>query len=58
MSQKRPPNHGLDRRLKERIGQQLRDYYQSCISEELPPRLVAVLQKLDEETEISGSEFK
>jgi hypothetical protein len=58
MSEKRPPNHGLDQRLKERIGQQLREYYQLYISEELPARLLAVLKKLEEETEISGSEFK
>jgi Anti-sigma factor NepR len=54
MSEKRPPNHGLDQRVKERIGQQLRDYYDSCISEELPPRLLAVLKKLDEETELES----
>jgi hypothetical protein len=45
----------LDRQLKERIGQQLKDYYQSCLSEELPPSLLAVLKKLDEETELSDS---
>jgi hypothetical protein len=45
MSEKQRPNQGLDH------GQQLRDYYQSCLSEELPPSLLAVLKKLDEETE-------
>jgi hypothetical protein len=40
-----------DRRLKEQVGKQLRDYYQTCLSEELPPGLLAVLKKLDEETE-------
>jgi hypothetical protein len=29
----------------------LRDYYDSCLSEDLPARLLAVLKKLDEETE-------
>jgi hypothetical protein len=32
------------------IGQQLRTYYQACTAEELPPRLLEVLKKLDEET--------
>jgi hypothetical protein len=50
MSEKRP-NQGLDRRVKGQIGKQLRDYYHSCLSEELPPSLLAVLKKLDEETE-------
>jgi len=31
------------------IGQQLRAYYRACMSEELPPRLLAALKKLDEE---------
>jgi hypothetical protein len=51
MSEKQRPNQGLDHRIKGQIGQQLRDYYQSCLSEELPPSLLAVLKKLDEETE-------
>jgi len=34
---------------KERIGQQLRRYYSACLTEELPPRLLAALKKLDEE---------
>ena len=33
------------------IGQQLRAYYRACMSEEVPPRLLAALKKLDEETE-------
>jgi hypothetical protein len=59
MSEKRHADRRLDlkdrrlkdRRLKEQIGKQLRDYYQSCLSEKLPPSLLAVLRKLDEETE-------
>jgi hypothetical protein len=50
MSEKRP-NQGLDHRVKGLIGQQLREYYHSCLSEELPARLLTVLKKLDEETE-------
>jgi Anti-sigma factor NepR len=52
MSEKRRDQR-LDQRVKGRIGQQLKDYYDSCITEELPPRLLAVLKKLDEETELS-----
>jgi Anti-sigma factor NepR len=56
MSEKRQTEQRLDGRVKGLIGQQLRDYYRSCISEELPPRLLAVLKKLEEETALSGSE--
>jgi hypothetical protein len=35
---------------KERIGEQLRQYYSACMTEELPPRLLAAVKKLDEET--------
>jgi hypothetical protein len=53
MSEKQPTDQPLDHRVREQIGQQLKAYYGSCISEELPPRLLAVLKKLDEETEVS-----
>jgi hypothetical protein len=33
---------------KERIGLQLRNYYRACTPEELPPRLLALIKKLDE----------
>ena len=36
---------------KEQIGQKLKKNYQACMAEELPPRLLAALKKLDEETE-------
>ena len=39
---------------KERIGQQLKAYYQALATEELPPRLLALLKKFDEETEPSA----
>jgi hypothetical protein len=35
-------------------GQQLKKYYQACTTDELPPRLFAVLKKLDEEIEPSA----
>jgi hypothetical protein len=34
---------------KERIGQQLREYYRAYTTDELPPRLLALTKKLDEE---------
>jgi anti-sigma factor NepR-like protein len=42
----------------ERIGQELRAYYQACMTEELPPRLLAALKKLDEETEPSAGQVE
>ena len=56
MIEKRLRTKRLDRRATELIGQQLRGYYHSCFSEELPPSLLAVLKKLDEETELSGQQ--
>jgi len=38
------------------IGQHLRAYYRACISEELPPRLRALTEKLAEETEPSAEQ--
>jgi len=35
---------------KERIGQELRQYYQACASDELPTRLLTLIKKLDEES--------
>jgi anti-sigma factor NepR-like protein len=34
---------------KDRIGQQLKAHYRAITTEELPPRLVALLKKLDHE---------
>ena len=39
---------------KERIGLQLKAHYQALTTEELPPRLLALLKKFDEETEPSA----
>jgi hypothetical protein len=53
-STKDTPNVWLDWSLtKERIGQQLKDHYRACTSEELPPRLLVLIKKLDEENEPS-----
>ena len=40
---------------KERIGLQLKAHYHALATEELPPRLLALLKKFDEETEPSAS---
>jgi hypothetical protein len=40
------------------IGDQLRAYYRACMTEELPPRLLALLKKLDEETEPSAEQVE
>jgi len=39
---------------KQQIGDQLKKHYQACTTEELPPRLLAALKKLDEEIEPSA----
>jgi hypothetical protein len=52
MSEKRSTDQRLDQRVRGRIGQQLRDYYDS----KLPPRLLEVLKKLDEETDLSAEQ--
>jgi len=40
------------------VGEKLRAYYQACTKEQLPPRLLAVLKKLDEEIEPSAEHVK
>ena len=52
---KRSPEDSLNSaHTRERIGQLLRVHYQACMTEELPPRLLAVLKKLDGESELSA----
>jgi hypothetical protein len=43
-------------RVRERIDQLLKDQYQACTIAELPPRLLAVLKKLEEEEPDSQGE--
>ena len=43
---------------KERIGLQLKAHYQALATEELPPRLLALLKRLDEETEPQESTLR
>jgi hypothetical protein len=35
--------------LQKQIGQQLRNYYQACATNQLPQQLLTVLKKLDQE---------
>jgi hypothetical protein len=50
MSEKRKPGELARLSLsKEQIGQQLRNYYRACTTEALPPQLLALLKKLDQE---------
>jgi Anti-sigma factor NepR len=50
MYRKSTPEDSLDSALvREQIGRSLRNHYQACTSQELPPRLLALLKKLDQE---------
>jgi hypothetical protein len=50
MSEKRTPAELARLSLtKEQIGQHLRNYYRACTIEELPPQLLTLLKKLDQE---------
>jgi hypothetical protein len=50
-----PEDRPNSARIREHIGQLLRDHYQACMTHKLPPRLREVLKKLDEEKhELSG----
>jgi hypothetical protein len=43
---------------KERIGQQLRVYYRACTTEELTPRLLELVKKLDEMRELTAEQVQ
>ncbi len=46
---KTTPENSLNSALiREQIGRLLRNHYQACTSQELPPRLLALLKKLDQ----------
>jgi hypothetical protein len=50
MSKERTPNELARLSLsKEQIGEHLRNYYRAYMTEELPPQLLALLKKLDQE---------
>ena len=55
MSKRTPTEQQYWSVTRERLGQTLKDYYQACTTDELPPRLLAVLKGLDEDKpELSG----
>jgi hypothetical protein len=55
MRTNRTPDEWVDWCLaKNRIDDELKKYYQACTTEQLPPRLLVVLKKLDEEIEPSA----
>jgi hypothetical protein len=56
MSKQRTPDEGFD--WKARIGQLLRAHYQAYATEGLPPQLLALIKKLDEETEPSAEQVQ
>jgi Anti-sigma factor NepR len=39
--------------IRKRVGEQLREYYRGYATEEIPPRLLALLKKLDEKSDPS-----
>ena len=58
MSKQRTPDEGFDwPSTKAQIGRLLRAHYQDA-TEELPPRLLALIKKLDEETEPSAEQVQ
>jgi hypothetical protein len=36
-------------RIRDHIGHLLKKHYQACVTDELPPRMLALLKKLDQE---------
>jgi hypothetical protein len=50
MRTNRTPDEWVDWCLaRNRIDEELKQYYRACTTEELPPRLLALLKKLDNE---------
>jgi hypothetical protein len=45
-------------RIRELIGRSLEKHYQACMTGELPPGLLSLLRKLDEDTELSGEQIR
>ena len=59
MSKQRTPDEGFDwPSTKAQIGRLLRAHYQAYGTEELAPRLLALIKKLDEETEPSAEQVQ
>jgi hypothetical protein len=49
MAKRAPHEQYAWSQINKQIGQQLRAYYEAALSEELPPRLRAALENLDQE---------
>jgi hypothetical protein len=47
----------IDLNIKNRIGESLRSHYRACMDTELSPRLLALIEKLKNEREISAEEI-
>jgi hypothetical protein len=45
-------------RIRELIGRSLEKHYQACMTGELLPRLLSLLRKLDEDTELSDEQIR
>ena len=59
MQRKRSPDdYEKAARIRELIGHSLKEHYQACLTGELPPRLLSLLKKLDEDTELSGEQIR
>ena len=43
---------------RDQIGQKLREFYRTNMTEKLPPRLLALIQKLKNECEVSTEEIE
>jgi hypothetical protein len=56
MAKRAPHEHYAWSQINKQIGQQLRAYYEAALSEELPPRLRAALENLDQEQPQRGDE--
>ena len=52
-----PDDYEKAARIRELIGHSLKKHYQACIIGELPPRLLSLLKKLDEDAELSGEQI-
>jgi hypothetical protein len=51
-------NPSIDLNIRNRIGESLRSHYRACMDNELSPRLLALIEKLKNEREISAEEIE
>ena len=55
MAEKYP---SIDLNVRNRIGESLQSHYRACMDNELSPRLLALIEKLKNEREISAEEIE